>query len=94
MRTAGHGHYAVAMHEPQIVAAALGALWPGRFDHDPLPEAASLGEGGLELDSIEIAELVLECEERLGLPGSRAQQLLEAGPLTVGDLIDYLAAVC
>jgi hypothetical protein len=74
-----------------VVAAALRTLWPGRFGDDLPPEHASLGKGGLDLDSIEIAELVIECEERAGLPGSRATQLLEAGPVTVGRLLDHLA---
>ena len=52
----------------------------------------SLGEGGLGLDSIEIVELILLCEERAGIAISRAEELLETGPLTIASLIAHLAA--
>ncbi|MEA2449285.1 MAG: hypothetical protein QOG63_1217 [Thermoleophilaceae bacterium] len=70
--------------------AVLRRLWPGRFGSEPLPEHASLGEGGLQLDSIEVVELLLECEERAGRPTSGTVELLEAGPITLGQLIDHL----
>jgi hypothetical protein len=73
-----------------IVYDALAALWPGRFGPDPLPEDASLGEGGLGLDSIELVELLLECAERAGRPASEDLDLLDAGPITLGQLIDHL----
>jgi hypothetical protein len=73
-----------------IVHDVLDALWPGRFVAEPLSEHASLGEGGLGLDSIERVELVIECEERAGLPTSEAVGLLEGGPVTLGRLIDHL----
>jgi hypothetical protein len=75
-----------------VVHDALAALWPGRFDGGRLGEHVSLGEAGLGLDSIEIVELLLACEERVGLPAGRAEALLEAGPVDVGRLIDHLAA--
>ena len=73
-----------------IVHDVLDTLWPGRFGAEALSEHDSLGEGGLELDSIERVELVLECEERAGLPTSEAVRLMEAGPVTVGRLIEHL----
>jgi acyl carrier protein len=74
-----------------VVDDALDSLWPGRFsDAGRLPQDEPLGDGGLGLDSIEIVELVLACLSRAGLPGSRADALLEAGPLTVAGLIDHL----
>jgi acyl carrier protein len=69
---------------------AIATLWPGRFDGEELAEDVSLGSAGLGLDSIEIVELLLECEERLG-DGNRAEELLEAGPIMVGSLIDHLS---
>jgi acyl carrier protein len=73
-----------------IVQDVLATLWPGRFGGDPPPPHAPLGEGGLGLDSIEIVELVLACEERAGLPSGAAEALLEEGPLTVGRLTAHL----
>jgi hypothetical protein len=74
-----------------VVHEVLAARWPGRFRAEALDGQASLGEGGLELDSIEIAELLVECLDRLRLPSTRADELLEAGPVSVGGLIDHLA---
>jgi acyl carrier protein len=74
-----------------IVNDVLDSLWPGRFgDVGRLPEDEPLGDGGLGLDSIEIVELVLACLSRAGLPGSRADALLESGPLTIAGLIRHL----
>jgi acyl carrier protein len=64
--------------------------WPGRFGRDQLADGVSLGSEGLGLDSIEIVELLLETEEQLGTNGG-AGALLEAGPVTIGRLIDHLA---
>jgi acyl carrier protein len=70
----------------------LDVLWPGRFgDATTLREEESLASDGLGLDSIEIVELVLECQSRAGVPADRAEELLEAGPLTIGGLVDHLA---
>jgi acyl carrier protein len=75
-----------------IVRDAIARLWPERFDERQLADRVSLGEDGLELDSIEIVELLLESAERLGVPGYDADELLDAGPITLGRLIDHLAA--
>ena len=75
-----------------IVRAAIAGLWPDRFGERELVEGVSLGDDGLGLDSIEIVELVLESAERAGVPGYDADQLLEDGPVTLGRLIDHLAA--
>jgi acyl carrier protein len=64
--------------------------WPGRFGNGRLADGVSLGEAGLGLDSIEIVELVLDCEHRLARPGV-ADTLLDAGPISLGRLIDRLA---
>ena len=74
-----------------LVSDVVDSLWPGRFGNiGRLPQDEPLGDGGLGLDSIEIVELVLACLSRAGLPGSRADALLEAGPLTIAGLIDHL----
>ena len=69
----------------------LATRWPGRFGGAHLADRSSLGEDGLGLDSIEIVELLLECEERV--PGAPSVEgLLDAGPIDIGRLIDHLAA--
>jgi acyl carrier protein len=73
-----------------VVYEVLTTRWPGRFGEAQLADRVSLGSGGLGLDSIEIVELVLECEERLGRTDG-ADELLEAGPVTLGRLIEHLA---
>jgi acyl carrier protein len=75
-----------------IVRDAIAKLWPDRFDERQLGESVSLGDGGLGLDSIEIVELVLDSAERVGVRGYDADELLDAGPVTLGRLIDHLAA--
>jgi acyl carrier protein len=67
-------------------------LWPGRFTADELADEVSLGKDGLGLDSIDIVELVLVCEERIGHRGYELDRLLEARPVTIGRVIDHLAA--
>jgi hypothetical protein len=74
-----------------VVRDVFAELWPGRFDESQLGEDMSLGEGGLGLDSIDIVELVLECEERMGHRDNRAGDLLDATPVSIGRLIDHLA---
>jgi hypothetical protein len=75
-----------------IVRDALAALWPARFDAHELTDDTALGGSGLGLDSVEIVELVLHCGERVGIPGYDADDLLASDPLTLGLLIDHLAA--
>ena len=86
---------------PQIAALVretAAALWPGRLAPDAVRDDAPLGGDGLGLDSIEIVELLLECEQRLGLEPPATEEpaardgWLERGPITVGGLVDHLAA--
>jgi acyl carrier protein len=56
-----------------------------------LPDDLPLGAGGLGLDSIALAELLLECEARFGL--ATAAELLAGPPLTVGRLVAHVRAV-
>ena len=73
-----------------VVYKTLATLWPRRFRDDQLAAPVSLGSEGLGLDSIEIVELLFECEEAIGTRID-IDALLEAGPMTLGDLIDRLA---
>jgi acyl carrier protein len=54
-----------------------------------LPEDLRLGSGGLGLDSISLVEILLDCEQKFGIPP--LIELLEGAPLTVGRLV---SAVC
>jgi acyl carrier protein len=55
-----------------------------------LSDGLRLGPGGLGLDSIALVELLLDCEQRFGIP--RPVGLLEGDPLTFGRLVDHVRA--
>jgi acyl carrier protein len=63
---------------------------PHRLFADPpadLPDDLRLGPGGLGLDSIAVVELLLDCEQRFGVPPMGLLGLLGDAPLTVGRLV-------
>jgi acyl carrier protein len=64
--------------------------WPHRFDGRELPDDVSLGDGGLGLDSVELAEVLLTCEERCGRHVT--EELFATVPLTIASVADFLAA--
>jgi acyl carrier protein len=64
--------------------------WPQRFAAEQLDEDRGLGAGGLGLDSIEIAELVLACEDVGGPEAS--PELFDADPLTIGKVAEYFCS--
>jgi acyl carrier protein len=72
------------------VSEVILTSWPQRFAVEQLNERIPLGEGGLGLDSIELAELILGCEERCG--GRASEALFTAGSLTIGLLADHFSA--
>lgn len=53
----------------------------------PFADDLPLGGDGLGLDSIAIAEVLLECEQRFGVT---ATSLLDGEPITVGRLVEHL----
>jgi acyl carrier protein len=72
--------------EPRdIVLAIVQAHAPGTCLDEELP----LGADGLGLDSIAIAEILLECEERFG---RSCGHLLESDGLTIARLARHLGA--
>jgi acyl carrier protein len=80
-------------NRPEIAAAVYRVLvtrWPGRFVRDQLADDVSLGSDGLGLDSIEIVEVLLACDQDAAAGTVRVEELLENGPITVGRLIDHL----
>jgi acyl carrier protein len=64
--------------------------WPQRFAPEQLHDGPALGDDGLGLDSVEIAELVLACEERSGRRAG--PELFAVDRLTVESLADYFSA--
>ena len=66
------------------------ASWPERFTIEQLDDAALLGEEGLGLDSIELAELILSCEERCD--GRASETLFTTRRLTIGLIADHFSA--
>ena len=58
-----------------------------RAPHAHLSDDATFGSDGLGLDSISMAEVLLDCEERLGVD---VTGLLEHEPLTLGHLIAHV----
>ena len=48
-----------------------------------------MGENGLGLDSIELAQVVLACEEETGV--TVTEEVFSEGPLTIGALVVYLS---
>jgi acyl carrier protein len=69
-----------------VVLDHLVAVCAGRVHADGLADDTRLGRDGLGLDSIEIVELLLACEERYG---TSVEPLLDGGPLTFGRVVDH-----
>jgi len=81
---------ASTMHTAAAVREVLLSHWPGRFEPERLGDDVSLGEDGLGLDSIEIVELLLACEEELG--GPVTEDLLKEGTIDIGKVVAHFSA--
>jgi acyl carrier protein len=57
----------------------------------PLGAEVAMGSGGVNLDSIALVEVLLECEDRFGV--SIAAELLDRPSLTVGMLVERIEAL-
>jgi acyl carrier protein len=80
------------LDRPQVAASIREILvtsWPHRFEFDGLPDDLSLGEDGLGLDSVELAEVVLTCEEAFGRPAT--EELFATVTLTIAQVADHFA---
>lgn len=60
-----------------------------RAPHSELSDDATFGADGLGLDSISMAEVLLECQDRFGVD---VHALLEGEPLTLRRLIAHVTA--
>ncbi len=74
----------------EAVRELLRSRAPLARERAELPDDLRLGSGGLGLDSIALVELLLDCEQRFGIP--RPVELLEGEPLTVGRLVTHVRA--
>jgi acyl carrier protein len=72
------------------VRQIITSTWPHRFDPADLLDDASLGEDGLGLDSVEVVEVLLACEEVFGRQAT--EELFASGPLTMALLADHFTA--
>jgi acetyltransferase-like isoleucine patch superfamily enzyme/acyl carrier protein len=82
------------LHEGNDIRESLRGLllsrWPGRFSIDQVADDVPFGDGGLGLDSVEVVEFVLECEERFGV--RVANELVADGPPTIDRLAERIGA--
>ena len=76
----------IAVQVREIITAS----WPGRFTPEELLEDVSMGDEGLGLDSVEVAEVLLACEERSGTP--LTDELFARAPLTIERVAEHFAA--
>jgi acyl carrier protein len=85
--------YTAAVPDREQIASSIREVllssWPSRFSPDQLRDDAALGESGLGLDSVEIVEVVLACEERCGVHAD--ENLFEPARMTIGGITDHLA---
>ena len=65
----------------------LMAIWPARFASDKPEDETPLGEDGIGLDSVEIAEFLMACEDRSGV--GITEELFAVPSLTVGRVKEY-----
>lgn len=78
---------------PQIAASIreiIVSSWPHRFEYGELRDDLSLGDDGLGLDSVEVVEVLLACEDRCGRPAT--EELFAIVPLTIDRVANYFAA--
>ncbi len=73
----------------EAIRAILLTTWPDRFTRSQLADDISLGDEGLGLESVEIVEVLLACEQRCG--GRVTPELFSKLPLTVRRLIEHFA---
>jgi acyl carrier protein len=79
------------VREREQVSAAIHEIVlqhrPRGYANGDLDEEISLGEDGVGLDSIEIVEILLACEELSGQPVT--EELFVVLPLTLRRVIDH-----
>jgi acyl carrier protein len=78
------------MLEAGAVREIIEATWPQRFAPGQVRDDTPLGEDGLGLDSVEVVEVILACEEQAGRRATEA--LFAALPLTPGRIARHFAS--
>lgn len=73
-----------------LIREIIATSWAHRFSTEQLRNDVSLGSDGLGLDSVEVAEVLLACEERSGIAATR--ELFEIVPLTIDHVAEYFAS--
>jgi acyl carrier protein len=73
-----------------LVREIILTSWPHRFSPEQLANNVSLGSDGLGLDSVEVAELLIACEERFDIAAT--SELFDMIPLTVDRVAGHFAA--
>ena len=71
-----------------FLRAWLVRRWPGRFSADSLADDVPFDSAGLGLDSVEVVEVVLACEDEYGTP--IPETALTSGPLTIRRLAEQV----
>jgi acyl carrier protein len=71
----------------EVIRTILLTTWPHRFTRSQLADDISLGNEGLGLESVEIVEVLLACEQQCG--GRITPELFANLPLTVRSLADH-----
>ncbi len=77
---------AVLRRVDTIVARVAG---PARLPRDPTPETP-LGEGGYWLDSVDLLEVIVACEQEFGMTFDTNDDLSEKSLSTVRTLTDTI----
>lgn len=73
----------------RVLVDMLTEISPRRASRNELGDQTQLDSSGLGLDSVELVELLLACEERFGVA---VDGLLEHGDLTFGRVVNHFAA--
>lgn len=85
--------YTGAVADPAEIRAVIRDIllstWPQRFAPDELRDETPLGESGLGLDSVEMAEVLVACEERGAI--RLTDDLFELMPITISRVIEHCA---
>jgi acyl carrier protein len=72
-----------------MIESIIRTTWPSQFSSAELHEDTLLGDGGLELDSVDIVEILYACEDACGIEMST--DLFEGPPLTIERVAQHFS---